>query len=509
MIHITITILPVQILPDIRSAVVRYYLKGYSREQIASQCMVSTGAVTNIVNEWRNNIGSLVVDDLRELALSLKKAHISPVECAVGLRIGKMMQKFGINEEKFEDFMTRIYNKCQILEISPEQIGDYLSEIVNLSEIVFPSKIPSYINTKKAEIEELEKQIEEKKKTIFELKNEISMLEEKQELLLEDNNISRDAIKWYKDIRKELIAIGIPFDEIPAFVDCLSQIRNEGYDKDKLVSKFLQLDSFDKIIEEQERIKQKNWQDIELLNKNKKDLEDQIRFVNLKIAKNQELENIGMGLKELKTIYKTIIEISKANNISPKEAIEQFFTVLDEYDNIISFKKKAKDLRHEIATLTIQINSNRITLMSQQHMGGIFQNLLKKGLSEKDIENIDSILELGEFEYYDNDNNKTVFNKQSLIDELVNYRNIKLLIQSLEQKQIHLANNIKEFENQKTILENYIHYLFILLSNLKENQVILNKVKIALENPNPLLLFFIPLSKDDEKDFKEDSDSPN
>ena len=471
--------------------------------------MVSTGTVSNILQEWRNNLGSLVVDDLRELTLSLKKAQISPIECAVGFRIGKMMQRFGIDEDKFEDFMTKIYNKCQILEMSPEQIGDYLSEIVKLSEIVFPSQIPNYINTKKTEIEELEKQIEEREKTISNLKNEISILEENKKSLIENNNISLDAINWYRDIKKELISMGIPFDEIHAFVDCLRQIRNEGYDKHKLVTKFSQLDSFDKIIKEQERIKQKNWHEMELLNKNKKDLEDQIYFVNLKITKNQELENIGMGLKELKTIYKTIIEIAKTNNISPKEAIEQFFNDLDEYDNIVSFKNRAKDLRNEVTALTIQINSNRMMHMSQQHIGGIFQNLLRKGISEKDIENINSILSLGEFEYYDNDNNKIVVNKQSLIDELINYRDIKLSIVSMEQKRIHLTNSIKEFENQKIILENYINYLFILLSNLKEIQALLNKANIALENPKLLLILvcYISVSKDNEKDFKKDNDS--
>jgi hypothetical protein len=503
--------LPIHHSQDTRLAVFHYYLKGDSREEIASQCLISTGAVTNIVNEWRTKLGSLVVDALRELALSLKKAQITPVECAIGCRIGKMMQRFGIDEERFQDFMTQIYNRCQILEMSSEQIGDYLAETVNLSKIVFPSQIPNYINAKKAEIEQLEKEIEAKKETISNLNTEISMLEENKNTIIENNNISIEAIKWYKETKKELIAMGIPFEEMNAFVDCLRQLRNEGYDKRKLVSKFSQLDSFDKTIEEQERIKQKNRYEIEQLNKNKKDLEDQIYFVNLKIAKNQELENIGMGLKELTTIYKTITEIAKSNNINPKEVMKQFFNDLEEYDNVIGFKKKSQDLRNESATLNIQINSNRITLMSLQHIGGIFQNLLRKGMSEKDIEDINSILSMGEFEYYDNDNNKIVVNKQSLIDELVKYRSIKLLIQSLEQKQIHLKNNIKEFENQKTLLEIYINYLFLLLSNLKEIHILLNKANIALENPKSLLifLFFISVSKDDEKDFKKDSDSPN
>jgi len=158
--------MPVHLSSDIKSGVIRYWLKGYSRQEIALKFNISTGAVSNIVNGWCNNLGSLIADDLRELSLSLKKAQISPLECATGLRIEKMMQKFGINQEQFEYFMTEIYTKCQILEIAPEQIGEYLSETINLSKIVFPSQIPNYINTKKTEIEQLEKQIEKRHEII-------------------------------------------------------------------------------------------------------------------------------------------------------------------------------------------------------------------------------------------------------------------------------------------------------------------------------------------------------
>jgi hypothetical protein len=157
-----------------------------------------------------------------------------------------------------------------ILEIAPEQIGQYLSETINLSKIVFLSQIPNYINTKNTEIGQLEKQISKRHETISELNNKISNLEEKQKALIEHNNTSLDAISWYKDIKKELTNMGIPFEEISAFIECLRQIKNEGYDVNKLVTKFSQLEYFDNIIEEQERRKQENWKDIEQLKYNKK-----------------------------------------------------------------------------------------------------------------------------------------------------------------------------------------------------------------------------------------------
>jgi hypothetical protein len=43
----------------------------------------------------------------------------------MGFRVAKMMQRLGITEEQFESFMTDIYNRCQRLEVSPDQIENY------------------------------------------------------------------------------------------------------------------------------------------------------------------------------------------------------------------------------------------------------------------------------------------------------------------------------------------------------------------------------------------------
>ena len=397
--------------------------------------------------------------------------------------------------------MSEIYNKCQLLEIASEQIGKYLAETVNLSKIVFPSQIPNYINTKKVEIEELEKQIENKHETISELNQNISNLEEKQESLIENNNISLDAINWYKDVKEEITSMGIPFDDVSVFVDCLRGIRSQGYDVNKIVTKTSELINFSKFMENQEEIKRIKINEIEQLKNTQKELEKQIDFIQLKISINEELKNIGMGFKELKTIYNTIIEISKVYNISPKEAIENFFNDLNEYDNIVSFKKKVGDLKKETVNLNLQITNNRITFMSQQHIGDIIQKLLRIGISEKDIEEINSILSFGEFEYYDDKSNNIIINKQSLICELTKYRNIKLIIKSLEQKQIQLTNNIKDLENQKIVLENYINLLFRIISNLGNLQSFLKKINTWLENPKVILicLFYNFFLKDNEK----------
>ena len=69
------------------------------------------------------------------------------------------MERLGITEDQFESFMSDLYDRCQKLQLGPDQIEKYLMETINISKIVFPSQIP-YINTKKLEIENLHTQIE-------------------------------------------------------------------------------------------------------------------------------------------------------------------------------------------------------------------------------------------------------------------------------------------------------------------------------------------------------------
>ena len=152
--------MPFGIGEDVKLGVIYEWLRGSSRDKIAGIYNISTGAVTNIINEWRNNIGAYIAEDLRELSISLKKANITPVQCSTGFRVAKIMERLGITEDQFESFMSDVYDRCQKLEIGPDQIEKYLMETINISKIVFPSQIPNYINTKKMEIENLHTQIE-------------------------------------------------------------------------------------------------------------------------------------------------------------------------------------------------------------------------------------------------------------------------------------------------------------------------------------------------------------
>ena len=73
--------MPVHLPSYTRAVVIRYWLKGYSSDEIASKFIISPGAVTNIVNEWRNNLGSLIADDLRTIIIVKESTDITNRMC--------------------------------------------------------------------------------------------------------------------------------------------------------------------------------------------------------------------------------------------------------------------------------------------------------------------------------------------------------------------------------------------------------------------------------------------
>ena len=105
-------------------------MEGIARDTIAANNDLSGGGVTNIINEWKQGLGSSVADELRELAVALKKIGITPAQCALGSRVTKIMINLGVKENGFEAFILDIYNRCKDLGLTPENIAFNLKDLL-------------------------------------------------------------------------------------------------------------------------------------------------------------------------------------------------------------------------------------------------------------------------------------------------------------------------------------------------------------------------------------------
>lgn len=65
--------MPSRVPDEVRSLVIQQWLKGELRDKIAADSGQSGGAVTNIISNWKQGLGIAAADELRELAVTLKK----------------------------------------------------------------------------------------------------------------------------------------------------------------------------------------------------------------------------------------------------------------------------------------------------------------------------------------------------------------------------------------------------------------------------------------------------
>jgi CENP-B N-terminal DNA-binding domain len=140
-----------------RSIVIQQYLRGKSRDDIARDCGLGAGTVSNIIAGWKANLDQYVVEDLRELGINLKKSAISPAQCARGSKIISTLERLGVNEDNFENFISSTYLQCRrIDDLAPHKIASYIEDLIAFSKTVPFSQIEQHIEEKKNENTKLE-----------------------------------------------------------------------------------------------------------------------------------------------------------------------------------------------------------------------------------------------------------------------------------------------------------------------------------------------------------------
>ena len=133
-------------------AIIDDWLSGESRYDIAIKHNVGNGTVYNIVQEWSKEIGQQGADRLREIAIKLKQNGLTISDCAKGLRMLMVLKKYEIKDDEDQEevtyFIKEIYTKCQEVGFTPQQVFDYIGELLKFSSYIPISQISHYIEQK-------------------------------------------------------------------------------------------------------------------------------------------------------------------------------------------------------------------------------------------------------------------------------------------------------------------------------------------------------------------------
>jgi FtsZ-binding cell division protein ZapB len=152
-----------------------------------------------------------------------------------------MMNRLGVKEDSIESFMSDVYNRCKNLELMPENIASYLTNLLEFSKSVPFSRITDYIQKKTNEKEKLEQEIEDLKDDVGILQMERRDYQALRDGALEEMRLTKEELSWYLSLKAELGKYGIPVDDVSKLAKIVNGIRHYKYDVQQLVEVFSDL----------------------------------------------------------------------------------------------------------------------------------------------------------------------------------------------------------------------------------------------------------------------------
>jgi uncharacterized coiled-coil DUF342 family protein len=477
--------MPTKLPDNIKSLVIQQWLKGEQRDKIAVDNGLSAGAVTNIVNNWRQALGFAAADELRDLAVTINKIGITPAQCAVGFRVAMMMNRLGIKEESYESFMSDVYNRCKNLGLTPENIASYLIDLLEFSKTVPYSKIPDYIELKTQEKKKLEEEIERLKEQKENFEGQKSVAEELRDIALKHEKMTAANLKWYSDLKEELRKYGIPVDDISQLAKVVSGIKQYGFNTENVINEFSNLELL--------RLQCQGYQgsitrlksQYDTLNRDCSFLQQRVSSYNQSLSIYGELEAMGFGLKELKLLRHTVREIAVANNIRPDNAVQKFLRdIAEQYDDKLGLESKVDKLRTEVNRLIQEEARLRTQLLILPSIGPLLIRLSQSGVREQDIVDIAELLknDAGVSSSSSSKRGIGIEEIRLLIAELRTYGNIKSTIEQLSQKVDKLRNQVASLRAEKQDLNAQNQRMFSTLQYLKQLTSFFSGSSLSLGN---------------------------
>src|ERR1051326_4375602 len=150
--------MPLAIVDHIRNQVIKEWLSGNTRNEIASKNKIGAGTVSNIINEWKKGLDNSEYESIRELAVLSKKEAMTLSDVAANVRLNNYIQKLGANVEQIESFIANIANSQD-----PQKLVDTANQVaqISTSESIHLDMMADYIKQQKEDKQRLEEEIQE------------------------------------------------------------------------------------------------------------------------------------------------------------------------------------------------------------------------------------------------------------------------------------------------------------------------------------------------------------
>ena len=138
---------------------------------------------------------------------------------------------------------------------------------------------------------------------------------------------------------------------------------------------------------------------------------------------------MGFNIPKLRDLHNLLNEIGRENDFTVDQIIDKFFDDVKNYEEVIGSRKEIDKLKNELKIMENKTMKEREKYIAYPTVIEAILRLAGSGINEQDTIKIDKILSMTD--YYPN-KDKPLY-KETLIDDLQKYGNLKLAIKNLQE----------------------------------------------------------------------------
>jgi hypothetical protein len=344
--------MPAPIDESIKRKVIQQWISGESRDTIAAENNVGTGTVSSIIANYKAGLETLDFDSIRQLSIEIRKQGLNWSDLASHFRLYNYFIKSGAAEEKIESFIDMVHST----DISPEKLIDLVNQLFNISksECIPLDQVSGYIREK----------LEEKKKIEEELREV--------DTLLQNKNVSIQAINEHNQLNEKLNERGLSTEDIEKLLNLIENAKEYGFDAKKIIAK---LRSIKRIEKKEERLRN----NCEILSKQLIKYKEVIPLANI-------IWDLHIGRSELISFKIAVNEAVEIYGFPHSTAAFHVLNNLRDYNRVGALKKELSGLYLQKFVLNEFCSRHSQAIMA-------LANLRSHGITEEQIITIKNFLE--------------------------------------------------------------------------------------------------------------------
>jgi DNA-binding XRE family transcriptional regulator len=230
--------------PQQKNMVIKMFLEGYSYDEIANKFGVAKGSITNIVEEVRTGSLSLpsdiarYVDDLRKIAVDMKKSNTNISELLPCLTIHSKLKSMGIRDHQIDSWLD-ICRQIASEDVSNRQFAKTALELARLMSktgMSYESLVADYakqselLKSTQVKIANYKRRIKELRRNLTKQQKHnaksIQLLEKELAVATENHNKSKERMK--ADLDKHLAENKLSWEKVDLVIALLNKKLSEA-----------------------------------------------------------------------------------------------------------------------------------------------------------------------------------------------------------------------------------------------------------------------------------------